>query len=114
MSAGITMFAGMGATEATREVLKAEGIDVSGHRSQVVTPVMIRKSDFIFVMESLHEGRVLALAPEAKNRVFLLKEFAKISDSGLNITDPIGGSLEFYRQTFSVIKQAIERISEII
>ncbi|MFA5156853.1 MAG: L-threonylcarbamoyladenylate synthase [Candidatus Omnitrophota bacterium] len=114
ISAGITMFAGMGATEATRAVLSAEGIDVSSHRSQVVTPLMIRKSDLILVMEALHEDKILEIAPEAKNRVFLLKEFAKIDDSDLNISDPIGGSLEFYRQTFFVIKQAVERIIDII
>jgi len=114
LSAGITMFSGMGATEATREVLSSEGIDVSRHRSQMVTPEMIKKSDLILVMEKLHEQRILQIAPEAKNRVFLLKEFAKIDDNDLNITDPIGGSMELYQQTFSVIKQAVERIIEII
>jgi tRNA threonylcarbamoyl adenosine modification protein (Sua5/YciO/YrdC/YwlC family) len=107
ISAGITMFAGMGATEATRDVLAAQGIDVSRHRSQMVTPGMIKKSDLILVMEGLHEKKVLQAVPEAKNRVFLLKEFAKIDDGDLNISDPIGGALGFYQQTFFVIKQAI-------
>ena len=114
LSAGITMFAGMGASEATREVLSSEGIDVSRHRSQMMTPEMVRKSDLILVMEKLHEQRVLQIAPEAKNRVFLLKEFAKIDDSDLNIADPIGGPMELYQQIFSVIKQAVERIINII
>ncbi len=114
LSAGIIMFAGLGASEATREVLRSEGIDVSRHRSQMVTPEMVRKSDLILVMEKLHEQRVLQIAPEAKNRVFLLKEFVKIDDSDLNIADPIGGPTELYQQTFSVIKQAVERIIDII
>ncbi|MBU4418355.1 MAG: hypothetical protein KJ594_00500, partial [Candidatus Omnitrophica bacterium] len=65
-------------------------------------------------MEKVHEDRILQLAPEAKNRLFLLKEFARISDSNLNIPDPAGGSLEFYQDTFLTIKDAVERISKIL
>jgi protein-tyrosine-phosphatase len=114
LSAGIMMLAGSGATEQTKEVLSREGIDVSRHYSQRVTEMMIRKSDIILVMERMHEDRILQIAPEARNRVFLLKEFAKISDSNLNIDDPIGKPLEFYEATFEVIKEAIEKISQII
>lgn len=113
LSAGL-MATGLSATEATREVLKREGMDVSGHLSQIVTNEMIKKSDIILVMEKLHEQRILQLVPDAKNRVFLLKEFAKINDTGFDISDPIGKPKEFYEQTYSVIKEAIERISNII
>ncbi len=114
ISAGIMMLSGMGATEATKEVLRDEGIDVSAHRSQRVTKEMIMKSDLILVMERLQEERILQVAPEAKNRVFLLKEFAKIGDTDLDIVDPISQSLDFYRQTMAVIKAAIERVAQII
>jgi len=114
ISAGLMMLGGMGATEPTVELLKTEGVDVSGHRSQRVTVEMLQKSDLILVMEKHHEERILQLVPEVKNRLFLLKEFAKIKDSDLNIDDPIGRSFEFYQQTFNTIKEAIERVAEII
>jgi len=114
LSAGIMMLAGIGATEETRGLLSREGIDVSGHRSQRATKEMVNKSDIILVMEKLHEQRILELAPAAKNRVFLLKEFAKISDNDMDIADPIGRTWEFYSQTFATIKEAIERISAIL
>lgn len=114
ISAGIMILAGLGASTETRQVLRKEGIDVGGHRSQRVTKEMVDRSDLILVMESMHENRVLQLAPEAKNRVFLLKEFAKMDDGDLDIADPIGGSLEFYEKTFYTIKDAVERISKII
>jgi protein-tyrosine-phosphatase len=75
---------------------------------------MIKKSDLILAMERLHEEGILSLAPEVKNRVFLLKEFAKIDDDNLNIHDPIGRSVEFYARTFAVIQEAVERIAAII
>ena len=56
----------------------------------------------------------MELAPEARNRLFLLKEFAKINNGSLNISDPIGSSLEFYEDIFSIIKDAVERIAKII
>jgi tRNA threonylcarbamoyl adenosine modification protein (Sua5/YciO/YrdC/YwlC family) len=114
LSAGIMMLDGLKATEDVRELLYREGIDVSGHRSQRVTKDMAKKADIILVMEKLHEKRIIELAPEAKNRVFLLKEFAKIKDDDLDIIDPIGRPPEFYAQTFAMIKEAIERISNII
>ncbi|MDD5409707.1 MAG: L-threonylcarbamoyladenylate synthase [Candidatus Omnitrophica bacterium] len=114
ISAGIMILAGLGASAETREVLKNEGIDVSGHRSQRLTKEMVDRSDIILVMEAMHEKRVLQLAPEAKNRLFLLKEFARMDDNDLDILDPIGGSPEFYEKTFHTIKDAVERISKII
>ncbi|MBU4251745.1 MAG: threonylcarbamoyl-AMP synthase [Candidatus Omnitrophica bacterium] len=113
-SAGVMALAGMGASEETRGVLAQEGIDVSEHRAQRVTQELVDRSDIILVMEKVHEDRILQLAPEAKNRLFLLKEFARISDSNLNIPDPAGGSLEFYQDTFLTIKDAVERISKIL
>jgi len=113
-SAGIMMLSGLGASQETKEVLAREGIDVSRHLSQKITRIMARKSDFILVMENLHRDAVLRLAPEMINRVFLLKEFAKIDDGHLDILDPIGRSREFYEKTFASIKEAVERVSNII
>ncbi|MFH1847787.1 MAG: L-threonylcarbamoyladenylate synthase, partial [Candidatus Omnitrophota bacterium] len=114
ISAGLMMLPGMGATEETKELLEEEGIDVSGHRSQRLTRELLDKSDIILVMENLHEERIRQLYPKALNRVYLLKEFAQIKGDSLDISDPIGKSIEFYRQTFVVIKDSIERIMNIL
>jgi L-threonylcarbamoyladenylate synthase len=113
LSAGIMMLGGMGATEQTREILKEGGMDVSDHLSRMVTKDKIDKSDIILVMEKIHEEKILEVEPAAKNRVFLLKEFARMNNS-LDIADPIGKSSEFYRSIFATIKQAVERIIDII
>jgi L-threonylcarbamoyladenylate synthase len=116
LSAGIMMLGGLAATEETQELLKKEGIDVSAHHSQRVTRQLIKKSDLILVMEGLHEKRILELVPSAKNKLFLLREFAKINNNNNNfdIEDPISKSKEFYAQTFETIKEAVERVSNII
>ena len=114
ISAGMMLFSGLGATQATKDVLLKEGIDVSQHRSQHLTREMVKKSDIILVMEKMHEERVLQIAPEVKNRVYLLKEFAKINDQNTDVADPIGHSGDFYEQTLATIKDAVNKIAEII
>ena len=107
-------YSGNCASSGTKEVLRTEGIDVSNYLSQRITKELIRRSDLILAMERMHEEAVLRIAPEAKNRVFLLKEFAGINDANLDIVDPIGKPLEFYKKTLSSIKEAIERVSNLI
>ena len=114
LSAGIAIISGYRATEETIELMRKEGIDVSGHYTQRINPEMIKKSDVILVMEKMHESRITQLVPQAKNRVFLLKEFAKIEDNNLDIADPIRKLMEVYEQTLYTIKEAIERVVKII
>jgi len=113
-SAGVMTLSGVGASQGARTVLAREGIDVSGHISHEATKEMIRKSDLILVMEKLHEDAILKIAPEVKNRVFLLKEFAKIDENNLDIADPMGKPVDYYEQVFASIKEALERISKLI
>jgi protein-tyrosine phosphatase len=114
LSAGIIMLANLGASLETQELLKQEGVDVSSHRSKKVTIDMLKKTDIILVMEKMHEEKILHLAPTVKNRLFLLKEFAKIGNNNLDILDPIGKNRQFYERVFVIIKEAIERIADII
>lgn len=114
LSAGIAIIGGYRATQETIELMQKQGIDISNHYTQRISPEMIKKSDIILVMEKMHEERIKQLAPEVKNRVFLLKEFAKIEDNNLDIADPIGKPVAIYEQTLYIIKEAIERVAKII
>jgi len=111
---GIMFSEGMGATRQTQEVLSKEGIDVSGHYARRLTRDMLKRADIVLVMEALHEARVMELWPAARNKLFFLKEFAKIRDGGVGVSDPIGEPVEFYERTLGVIKEAIDKISQII
>jgi tRNA threonylcarbamoyl adenosine modification protein (Sua5/YciO/YrdC/YwlC family) len=113
-SAGTGAAAGMAVTFETQKLLEEEGIDVSKHKAEQLTDVMVKKADLILVMQKHHEDSVLRKYPFAKNRLYLLKEFAKIDDGDLNIPDPMGMSEGFYKKVFLIIKQAIERISQLI
>ncbi len=114
MSAGVMSLDSSGASQETAALLKKMGVDVSGHRTHRLTKDMLQEADIILVMEKVHEEEVLDLCPEVRNRLFLLKEFAKINDGQLDIVDPIGRQIDFYNKTLEIIRQAIERIADII
>lgn len=113
-SAGISVPFGMGPTHETLSLLSKEGINMANYKSRAVTDMLLKSSDLILVMEEIHEKRILEFAPTVKNRLYLLKEFAKIDSDDLNIQDPIGKGENFYGDTFLTIKEAVERIVDIL
>lgn len=116
LDVGIGAMPGMAPTADTIALLHQEDIDVTGHKATPLTDIMIKKSDIILVMEKLHEEKILKRVPLAKNRLYLLKEFAKMSRPGedLNIYDPIGKPDWFYAEIFTTIKEAVSKIGELI
>ena len=115
MSAGLGAFPNLGASYETQKLLyEEEGIDVSKHKSQQLTLDMVKKTDLILVMQKHQETSILRQYPFVKNRLYLLKEFAKIDDGDLDIHDPMSTSEEFYKNTFLVIKDAVERVAKLV
>jgi protein-tyrosine-phosphatase len=114
LSAGTMMTEGLPASIETQQLLRREGVDASRHRSRRLTGNLIDASDLILVMEDVHERRVMELAPQSKGRVFLLREFVSSGGKSLNVPDPIGRGMDIYEQTFEVIKEAVDKISQIV
>ena len=114
ISAGISAFGGQPATGETLHLLSKSGADMSAHRSQRISKTMLYSSDLILVMENIHEEHILGIVPAVRNRLYLLKEFAKIPEMDLNILDPIGQSPAFYEMTFSAIKGAVEKVADLL
>ena len=102
-SAGTGAYAGILAAPNTIQVIKEEDMDVSMHRGKTLTLDLLKKSDFIFVMERIHMNVVLGVSPEARSKVRLLKEDE-------DIQDPIGRPLEDYRRIKNIIKDQVENI----
>lgn len=113
-AAGLAVLPGMGASFETRRLLEEEGIDVSKHRARQLTAEIAKRADLILVMQKSHEQKILREYPFVKNRLYLLKEFAKIEDGDLDIYDPIGKSEEYYKAIFELIRQAVDRVSQLI
>jgi len=102
-SAGIAALPSYGIYGVLEKVLREEDIEISNHRPSQITVDTVRDSDLILVMERRHKEAILEMAPEVKDRVFLLKEFAGEKEN-LDIPDPIGQPEEVYRKRLWEIK----------
>ena len=115
ISAGTMAFFGMPPTKETIELMAKEGIDISNNKSQGVWPSLVNKADLILVMKPKHKQFLIERYPKIEDKVFLLKEYKNkqdIKDTG--IKDPIGESMDVYKEVFNEIKKEIERIKDLI
>lgn len=102
-SAGTDAPDGAPAAEFAVKAAAEFGVDLTLHRSRRLNPVLVGNADLILVMEEYHRGRVLELAANAGERTRLL--------AGRDIADPIGRSLEFYRNTAQELKRCLEPVA---
>ena len=117
LSAGVARMSGMSVPPGTLKVMQEEGIDVSNHRSNSLSPEIVRKSSIILVMERRHKEEVLSMVPGCENKVVLLKEFGGGQDKSrekeaLDVADPIGCSFSVYRKCTDEIKRCISRFMD--
>ncbi len=111
-SAGVTAIDGLPASSEAVDVLAEQGIDASGHRSRRLTGAMVDSVSLIVVMTRQHIHAVLTLFPQARNKTYLVKAFAKDSASKEEILDPIGLPIEAYRLVSSEIEAAMPGLIE--
>lgn len=117
LSAGTGVFFHSKASRETLAVLQEEGIDANRHMSQPLSTVLLKKADLIFVMTRMHRAQVLERVPEVEEKLYFLKEFIDdlpLSDTSLDIADPIGGSHITYKECINMIKKAINKIMELV
>ena len=115
-SAGISAFDGQAASQHSVDVMKEEDIDISDHASRMLTPEMVERASHIFGMTRTHRDAVQMMFPEAREKVFVLREFlvGPEADFDLDVSDPIGGSLEEYIRTRNLIKEALDSVSKFV
>lgn len=119
-SAGTAVYYEGGASEQAVEALKEKGIDLSGHRSRPVGRKDLERADLVLTMTRAHKRAVLDMAPALSGKVFTLKEYV-CRDSGdaecggdLDIADPFGRPVEYYRACAEEIERALERLVDMI
>ncbi|MDR0327305.1 MAG: threonylcarbamoyl-AMP synthase [Planctomycetaceae bacterium] len=105
LSAGVSDFAATGqpATDNAIEVMLAEGIDMSRHRSSKINETHVRFADFIFTMTRSHRERILSMWHNADSRLSVLR-----TDGG-DIADPMGHSIDVYQSCAEQIRRELDR-----
>ena len=80
-SAGTHAMTGGPATSHSVDVLAEQGIDISGHRSSLLTDYLLAESDLVVAMTRVHESSVAALDQDARARTFLAARCRGWADS---------------------------------
>lgn len=108
-SAGTAGFDGLPASDYAQRVAAENGIDLGRFRSSALDRGRIERADLILVMAPSHREVVVREVRSAADRTFLIKEFGGAAPgTGDSVPDPIGGSIDVYREAYRQIQAAIE------
>lgn len=117
-SAGMAAPVGAAASPNSVTACAEIGVDIASHRATQLTPDLADRADLILAMELHHLYAARQLAPLASEKMHLLSQFAMGGGSPMGVDDPIGGSLDEYRESMQTIKHYVDlarpRIEEMI
>ena len=113
-SAGTGAWEGVPASEGSFLVALEHRLDLSAHRSRLLTRELVEGADLILTMGRSHVARAEALS--GAGRTVLLGEFAGREGADAEVRDPFGGDIEQYRAAFReltvLLGAAAERLAE--
>jgi protein-tyrosine-phosphatase len=103
-------FAGPGCSASANSVatMKANGIDISEHRSSPLSMELIESADIIIALSSSHRMQIGQIAPFALAKTRLLMEFSDANRT--DVPDPFGGDSEEYNSCFEEMRPALNNL----
>jgi protein-tyrosine phosphatase len=87
------------------------GLDLSSHRSELITPERLRSAGLVVVMEKEHRRRVVDLRRSLLDRVVLLGDLDPMPISERTVTDPLNQPLETFRSTYDRIDRCVRALA---
>ena len=110
-SAGVNAVRGQPPSLHAVAALLAEGVDISGLRSQPLTSELIDRATHIFAMTGAHLETIHMLFPNGIEKTFLLREFEEPGTTvWRDVPDPIGMSRDTYLVCADTIKNALPSV----
>lgn len=106
-SAGVYAQNGGAMSMNAKKVLVENGI-LENHRSAEIDPQYMEEADVILTMTKSHLHALLQYFPQAANKIYTLSEY--VSENAQDISDPFGGNIDVYRQTFEELQQLIDAL----
>ncbi len=107
-SAGTSAWEGAAASDGALLVAMEHGLDLNGHRAEVLTRAHVDRADLVLGMGPHHVERALVLGGEGKS--YQLREYATRGGDRESVSDPFGGDLEAYRTAYADLESAIGRV----
>lgn len=86
-------------------------LPLEDHRSRLLTAQMMDEADAVFAMDFQNKAELLALFPEAKNKIYMLAAYASRSERCREIPDPYFGDQEYTQNCYAAIQQCIANLA---
>ncbi|MCF6465036.1 low molecular weight protein arginine phosphatase [Clostridium sp. Cult2] len=107
-SAGVFAFDGEKASKGAIESMKAEGLDLKGHRANIIHRDLLEEADLILTMGLSHKELLISKFDFIQGKVYTLKEYAYGKEE--DIDDPFGGNIQAYNKAKEDIKEALKEM----
>ena len=105
-TAGIWATEGQPATVDAQKAMQERGLDISRHRSHLLTADDIRRADLLVTMEAAIAEALRIEAPWAIRRIATLGDLA---DDPRDVDDPVGRGLDEYRRVVELLQGMLQR-----
>ena len=111
LSAGLSTVDGQSPSTNSVTAMDELGIDIRAQRSTQLTPELVAEMDYIFGLAHGHVDNLVRYFPQAREKIFLLREFVDtLPRNEREISDPFGRDLGVYQACRDEIKQGVESI----
>jgi len=115
MSAGLAALEGQPAAEEAVQVLREkEDIELSEHRTTLLTKELLAEADLVLTMTRRHKTGIIDLHPQFDDKVYTLKEYTsqlEAEEAGeVDISDPFGQPITAYQECAAEIKEELKKI----
>lgn len=90
----------------SEQVMQQRGLDITNHRSKIVTLELLRQYDLILVMEAGHKEGLQIEFPEVARRVFMMSEMLGVV---YPVKDPAGQNLPAYEATAVALQKIFDK-----
>ncbi len=98
-SAGVHAFSGGRASAHAIQLMRERGLDLESHRTKTLTRELAGEADLIITLSQGHRSQILDWDPTLEDKIFVINQEG--------VSDPIGGSVEVYRQCAEEIEAAL-------
>ncbi len=102
-SAGLGALVGHPADPSAVKISEEHGLDVTDHRAQAISSVLVNQADLILTMDMEQKRHVESHYPSARGKVFRLCEFKQ-----MDVADPYREGYESFRKAYALINEGVD------
>ena len=87
------------------------GVDLSAHRSEILTVDHLRNTDLVVVMDRDQRRRLVTMQPALASRVVLLGDLDPVPTAERDVPDPVNQPLDAFRSAYGRIHRCVRALA---